>query len=119
MARDEGGIKKQDYVNCPICGWNRPIETWRTRKIRSDPFSKDKVFIRVAQIIGGKRGDGLPYRKRPGGGIITLEDECMTLRQAWENPMFRDVVEDLKRHVVNVVRIMLEEGILTVEELLG
>jgi len=43
----------------------------------------------------------------------------MTLRQAWENPMFRDVVEDLKRHVVNVVKIMLEEGILTEEELLG
>ena len=117
MAREEGGIKKQDYVNCPVCGWNRTIEKWRTRKIRSNPFSKDKVFIRVAQIIGGKSGEGLPYKKRPGGGIITLEDECMTLREAWENPMFRDTVEDLKRHIMNVIKIMLDDGILTEDEL--
>mgnify|MGYP000170861682 CR=1 FL=1 len=114
----EDGEKRQDYVKCFICGWNWAIEAWRRRGIRENMPNRDTIFIRVSKAPGGHKPDGMKYRKRPGAGFETIEEESLTIEEAYESDMFRDAVEDFKKQVINAVKILREAGILTDEELL-
>jgi len=119
MVRYVNGEKRQDYVKCPICGWTKTIETWRNRHNRYHKFSKNDIFIQVRTARGGKAGDarGSEYIDLPAPGFHVIEEESMTIKEASNSELFSDTVKDLKEQTINLVKLLIEEGILSLDEL--
>jgi hypothetical protein len=116
---------KKEYVACPLCGWNKALESEkRIAKKKSvryswPNFSLEKAFIMQIREGGGKRGgSGAKGRgKAPGIGFKLLEGESLTLSEMAKNDAYSQILARMKKQLIRVVYYCVKEGIMERSEL--
>ncbi|HHE65614.1 MAG TPA: hypothetical protein ENL09_06280 [Bacteroidetes bacterium] len=111
------GEVRENYVVCPVCGWNWVEKVWLNRFRRNNPVDENDVIIQVRKIRGGKKPDGVPYRKRPGGGFEVVEDECIPFKELPNSEDHSEVLEDIKNQTINMVKLLISLGVLSLDDL--
>jgi len=122
-------MTKNDYVVCLLCGLNRILESnKRAEKGRPSYLIfheidlKNAYFVQVREgggkIAGtGKTGKGAGRGKTGGSGFHIVEEECLTLLQAMQDPEYSEVIEGFRTQLIKLVRDALEVGFIKEDDL--
>ena len=114
---------KKDYIVCPLCGWNRVLESEKRDK-------KGKTFrwpivdlgtffmVQVREGGGKKAGSGAKGRgKAPGSGFHLIPKESLTLQEVRNNPKYTEILGEVKAQLLDMISKALESGWVKKEEI--
>lgn len=107
---------KKDYIVCPVCGWNRVLESEKRSKkgksFRWPVIDLGTFFMVQVREGGGKKaGSGVKGRgKAPGSGFHLIPSESLTLQEARNDPKYTDVLDEVKVQLLGTISKALEIG---------
>ena len=116
---------KQAYIVCPLCGWNRVIESERrSEKGKRSKYEWPRVNLKTAYMLqiregGGKKaGSGAKGRgKAPGSGFHLVPSESLNLSEMLDNPLYVDFLGEIKAQFLTVVKDAVALGWIKPKEL--
>jgi hypothetical protein len=114
---------KKDYIVCPLCGWNRVLESAK-RSAKGKTFTWPTInlgscfIIQVREGGGKKAGSGAKGRgKAPGSGFHLIPSESLTLQGARNNPKYTELLDEVKAQLLDTISKALETGWIKKEEI--
>lgn len=81
-----------DYIVCPLCGHNRPVNVKNKGRIHFDSVDLSGGFILLIRKGGGRIR-----------GWFTDETESQTLPQLKKNPKYADIVDQILEQCRKIV----------------
>jgi len=114
---------KKDYIVCPLCGWNRVLESTKRDKkgktFKWPTINLGSCFIIQVREGGGKKaGSGAKGRgKAPGSGFHLIPSESLTLKGAMSDPKYTELLGEVKVQLLDTISKALEIGWMTEEEI--
>ena len=104
------------YVRCLMSNMNKPFRSRRypTGFFKIPEFEGTPSETPFIMFMESRPGPGRGRHEKKGGWVKT---GALTLGEALDHPEFSGVAENYKRKLVDLVRSLIEEGSIGVEEL--
>lgn len=103
-------MPKVYYLCCPFCGMTKPLQN-----IRLESFGKFDISWKTLHVR-----EQHP-RERGGGslGFTLIPDECLSIVEMARRSEYRGYVEGIKLRLLKILRVYVQAGLISAEELGG